>query len=216
MDKGIKLTEKEKAELIERVNLFIENHSVPTDTLEPIRSDIILNKDIDKLIDRINSLKYTDNLEDCTVRMIDYLLLLYNIYYNIYSEYMVGEYLSTFKLYDINIKAKCVRMQSYISYKVQKHIEADVYTGSTSKWTDLVKELDEFYDNIESASKEEIAEKAEYIKEKLRIHDCGELFIKDYNYNKLSGFNAAGFDKIQPVFKVIEYYYLLSGDENAK
>ena len=129
---------------------------------------------------------------------------------------MVVEYLSAFKLHDLNIKYECIKMQSYISYKIQKHMEADVYTGSSSKWSNLIKELDEFYDNIESASKEEIVEKAEYIKEKLRIHDCGELFIKDYNYDKLSGFNAAGFDKIQPVFKVIEYYYLLTGDDNAK
>lgn len=84
MDKGVKLTEKEKAELVERVNLFIENHTIPSGMLTPIRSTVIVSREIDDLIDRINSLKYTDNLEDCTVRMIDYLLLLYNIYYNIY------------------------------------------------------------------------------------------------------------------------------------
>lgn len=215
MDKGIKLTEKEKAELIERVNLFIENHTIPTGMLTPIRSSIIVSREIDNLINRINGLKYTDNLEDGTVKMIDYLLLLYNIYYNIYNEYMVGEYLSAFTLHDTDIKFECIKMQSYIKYKLQKHLESDVYTGSVSKWTDLIKELDEFYDNIESASKEEIAEKAEYIKEKLRIHDCSGLVIEDYDYNKLCSFNADGFYKIQPVFKVIEYYYLLSGDEKC-
>lgn len=58
-------------------------------------------------------------------------------------------------------------------------------------------------------TKEELNKKAEDVKNILRSQGCSELDIKDYNRDDIRVFNASGFSNVQPVFKVIEYYYEL-------
>ena len=170
MDKGLKLTETERIKLIERVKEFLDNHRIPGFRADLIKAsntiNIIFDKKINDLINRINDLRYIDKLEENTERMINYLLVLYNVYYN-------------------------------------------------SKWEQLLKELRKFYTKVDLnlSSEEEITKKAEYIKEKLRLQGCSELDIREYDYNKIISLNACGFEEVQPVFKVLEYYHIFSGDD---
>jgi len=219
MDKGLKLTEEERIKLIKRVKEFLDNHRIPGFRADLIKAsntvNIIFDKKINDLINRINELRYIDKLEENTERMINYLLVLYNVYYNIYHESMTGEYISAFRFFNLDIQDECIKTQIIIENMIKKNIAEDIYKGSTSKWAKLLEELNEFYSNLDlnKISKEEIAEKAEYIKEKLRIQGCSELDIREYDYNKIISLNAGGFEEVQPVFKVLEYYYIFSGDD---
>lgn len=219
MDKGLKLTETERIKLIERVKEFLDNHRINGFRAELVRNNSIVNTIFDKkitsLIDRVNDLKYVDKLEENTERMINYLLVLYNVYYNIHHESMTGEYISAFRFFDLDIQDECIKTQIIIENMIKKNIAGDIYKGSTSKWAKLLEELNEFYSNLDlnKISKEEITKKAEYIKEKLRLQGCAELDIREYDYNKIISLNAGGFEEVQPVFKVLEYYHIFSGDD---
>lgn len=219
MDKGLKLTEEERIKLIKRVKEFLDNHRIPGFRAELVRNSSIVNTIFDKkittLINRINDLKYVDKLEENTERMINYLLILYNVYYNIHHESMTGEYISAFRFFDHDIQDECIKTQLLIEKMIKKNIEGNIYKGNTSKWEQLLKELKKFYTKVDLnlSSKEEIAEKAEYIKEKLKLQGCSELDIREYDYNKIISLNAGGFEEVQPVFKVLEYYYIFSGDD---
>ena len=128
---------------------------------------------------------------------------------------MTGEYISAFRFFNLDIQDECIKTQIIIENMIKKNIAEDIYKGSTSKWEQLLKELRKFYTKVDLnlSSEEEIAEKAEYIKEKLRLQGCTELDIREYDYNKIISLNAGGFEKVQPVFKVLEYYYIFSGDD---
>ena len=217
MDKGLKLTNEERIKLIKRVKEFLDNHRIPGFRADLIKAsntiNIIFDKKITSLIDRINDLKYIDKLEENTERMINYLLVLYNVYYNIHHESMTGEYISAFRFFNLELQDECIKTQIIIENMIKKNIEGDIYKGSTSKWTELLKELHKFYTKVDLnlSSKEEITAKAEYIKEKLRLQGCTELNIREYDYNKIISLNAGGFEEVQPVFKVLEYYHIFSG-----
>ena len=219
MDKGLKLTEEERIKLIKRVKEFLDNHRIPGFRADLIKAsntiNIIFDKKINDLINRINELRYIDKLEENTERMINYLLVLYNVYYNIYHESMTGEYISAFRFFNLELQDECIKTQIIIENMIKKNIAGDIYKGSTSKWAKLLEELNEFYSNLDlnKISKEEITKKAEYIKEKLRLQGCSELDIREYDYNKIISLNAGGFEEVQPVFKVLEYYYIFSGDD---
>lgn len=219
MDKGLKLTEDERKNLIERVKEFLDNHRINGFRADLVRNNSIVNTIFDKkitsLIDRVNDLKYVDKLEENTERMINYLLVLYNVYYNMHHESMTGEYISAFRLFDLDIQDECIKTQIIIENMIKKNIAGNIYKGSTSKWAKLLEELNEFYSNLDlnKISKEEITKKAEYIKEKLRLQGCSELDIREYDYNKIISLNASGFEEVQPVFKVLEYYHIFSGDD---
>lgn len=219
MDKGLKLTEEERIKLIKRVKEFLDNHRIPGFRADLIKAsntiNIIFDKKINDLINRINELRYIDKLEENTERMINYLLVLYNVYYNIYHESMTGEYISAFRFFNLELQDECIKTQIIIENMIKKNIAGDIYKGSTSKWAKLLEELNEFYSNLDlnKISKEEITKKAEYIKEKLRLQGCTELDIREYDYNKIISLNAGGFEEVQPVFKVLEYYYIFSGDD---
>lgn len=219
MDKGLKLTEEERIKLIKRVKEFLDNHRIPGFRADLIKAsntiNIIFDKKINDLINRINELRYIDKLEENTERMINYLLILYNVYYNIHHESMTGEYISAFRFFNLELQDECIKTQIIIENMIKKNIAGDIYKGSTSKWAKLLEELNEFYSNLDlnKISKEEIAEKAEYIKEKLRLQGCTELDIREYDYNKIISLNAGGFEEVQPAFKVLEYYYIFSGDD---
>ena len=49
----------------------------------------------------------------------------------------------------------------------------------------------------------------EDVKNILRSQGCTELDIRDDDRDDIKIFNAHGFNNVQPVFKVIEYYYEL-------
>lgn len=219
MDKGLKLTEEERIKLIERVKEFLDNHRIPGFRADLIKAsntiNIIFDKKINDLINRINDLRYIDKLEENTERMINYLLVLYNVYYNIHYESMTGEYISAFRFFNLELQDECIKTQIIIENMIKKNIAGDIYKGSTSKWDKLLEELNEFYSNLDlnKISKEEITKKAEYIKEKLRLQGCTELDIREYDYNKIISLNVGGFEEVQPVFKVLEYYYIFSGDD---
>ena len=219
MDKGLKLTETERIKLIERVKEFLDNHRIPGFRADLIKAsntiNIIFDKKINDLINRINELRYIDKLEENTERMINYLLVLYNVYYNIHHESMTGEYISAFRFFNLDIQDECIKTQIIIENMIKKNIAEDIYKGSTSKWEQLLKELHKFYTKVDLnlSTEEEIAEKAEYIKEKLRLQGCTELDIREYDYNKIINLNAGGFEEVQPVFKVLEYYHIFSGDD---
>jgi hypothetical protein len=219
MDKGLKLTEEERIKLIKRVKEFLDNHRISGFRADLVRNSSIVNTIFDKkitsLIDRVNDLKYVDKLEENTERMINYLLVLYNVYYNIHHESMTGEYISAFRFFNLDLQDECIKTQIIIENMIKKNIAGDIYKGSTSKWVKLLEELNEFYSNLDlnKISKEEITKKAEYIKEKLRLQRCSELDIREYDYNKIISLNAGGFEEVQPVFKVLEYYYIFSGDD---
>lgn len=219
MYKGLKLTEEERIKLIERIKEFLDNHRIPGFRADLIKAsntiNIIFDKKINDLINRINDLKYIDKLEENTERMINYLLILYNVYYNIYHESMTGEYISAFRFFNLELQDECIKTQIIIENMIKKNIAGDIYKGSTSKWAKLLEELNEFYSNLDlnKISKEEITKKAEYIKEKLRLQGCTELDIREYDYNKIISLNAGGFEEVQPVFKVLEYYHIFSGDD---
>jgi len=219
MDKGLKLTEEERIKLIKRVKEFLDNHRIPGFRADLIKAsntiNIIFDKKINDLINRINELRYIDKLEENTERMINYLLVLYNVYYNIHHESMTGEYISAFRFFNLDIQDECIKTQIIIENMIKKNIAEDIYKGSTSKWAKLLEELNEFYSNLDlnKISKEEITKKAEYIKEKLRLQGCSELDIREYDYNKIISLNASGFEEVQPVFKVLEYYHIFSGDD---
>ena len=219
MDKGLKLTETERIKLIERVKEFLDNHRIPGFRADLIKAsntiNIIFNKKINDLINRINELRYIDKLEENTERMINYLLVLYNVYYNIYHESMTGEYISAFRFFNLDIQDECIKTQIIIENMIKKNIAGDIYKGSTSKWEQLLKELRKFYTKVDLnlSTEEEITKKAEYIKEKLRLQGCTELDIREYDYNKIISLNAGEFEEVQPVFKVLEYYHIFSGDD---
>lgn len=219
MDKGLKLTEEERIKLIERVKEFLDNHRIPGFRADLIKAsntiNIIFDKKINDLINRINDLRYIDKLEENTERMINYLLVLYNVYYNIHHESMTGEYISAFRFFNLELQDECIKTQIIIENMIKKNIAGDIYKGSTSKWAKLLEELNEFYSNLDlnKISKEEITKKAEYIKEKLRLQGCTELDIREYDYNKIISLNVGGFEEVQPIFKVLEYYYIFSGDD---
>ena len=219
MDKGLKLTEEERIKLIKRVKEFLDNHRIPGFRADLIKAsntiNIIFDKKINDLINRINELRYIDKLEENTERMINYLLVLYNVYYNIYHESMTGEYISAFRFFNLELQDECIKTQIIIENMIKKNIAGDIYKGSTSKWAKLLEELNEFYSNLDlnKISKEEITKKAEYIKEKLRLQGCTELDIREYDYNKIISLNAGGFEEVQPLFKVLEYYHIFSGDD---
>nr|DAG05968.1 MAG TPA: hypothetical protein [Myoviridae sp. ctkfK18] len=219
MDKGLKLTETERIKLIERVKEFLDNHRIPGFRADLIKAsntiNIIFDKKINDLINRINDLRYIDKLEENTERMINYLLVLYNVYYNIHHESMTGEYISAFRFFNLELQDECIKTQIIIENMIKKNIAGDIYKGSTSKWEQLLKELRKFYTKVDLnlSSEEEITKKAEYIKEKLRLQGCSELDIREYDYNKIISLNACGFEEVQPVFKVLEYYHIFSGDD---
>lgn len=219
MDKGLKLTEEERIKLIKRVKEFLDNHRIPGFRADLIKAsntiNIIFDKKINDLINRINELRYIDKLEENTERMINYLLVLYNVYYNIYHESMTGEYISAFRFFNLDLQDECIKTQIIIENMIKKNIAGDIYKGSTSKWEQLLKELHKFYTKVDLnlSTEEEITKKAEYIKEKLRLQGCSELDIREYDYNKIISLNAGGFEEVQPVFKVLEYYYIFSGDD---
>lgn len=219
MDKGLKLTETERIKLIKRVKEFLDNHRIPGFRADLIKAsntvNIIFDKKINDLINRINELRYIDKLEENTERIINYLLVLYNVYYNIYHESMTGEYISAFRFFNLELQDECIKTQIIIENMIKKNIAGDIYKGSTSKWAKLLEELNEFYSNLDlnKISKEEITKKAEYIKEKLRLQGCTELDIREYDYNKIINLNAGGFEEVQLVFKVLEYYHIFSGDD---
>lgn len=217
MDKGLKLTEEERAKFIENVNECLNNNKIigPKSDLLRIGYTVqaILDKKITSIIDRINNLSYVDKLEENTERMVEYLLILYNVYYNMYIESIPGEYISAFKFFNRDIQEECVKSQLIIENMIKNNIKGDIYKGSTSKWTELIEELDDYINNIyiyiNRLTKEEINKKAEDVKNILRGQGCSELDIKDYNRDDIKAFNACGFSNVQPVFKVIEYYYEL-------
>lgn len=219
MDKGLKLTEEERIKLIERIKEFLDNHRIPGFRADLIKAsntiNIIFDKKINDLINRINELRYIDKLEENTERMINYLLVLYNVYYNIYHESMTGEYISAFRFFNLDLQDECIKTQIIIENMIKKNIAGDIYKGSTSKWEQLLKELRKFYTKVDLnlSTEEEITKKAEYIKEKLRLQGCTELDIREYDYNKIISLNAGGFEEVQPVFKVLEYYHIFSGDD---
>lgn len=219
MDKGLKLTEEERIELIKRVKEFLDNHRIPGFRADLIKAsntiNIIFDKKINDLINRINELRYIDKLEENTERMINYLLVLYNVYYNIHHESMTGEYISAFRFFNLELQDECIKTQIIIENMIKKNIEGDIYKGSTSKWTNLLEELNEFYSNLDinKVPKEEITEKSEDIKAILKNQGCTELDIREYDYNKIISLNAGGFEEVQPVFKVLEYYHIFSGGD---
>lgn len=215
MDKGLKFTEKERAKFIERVNEILNTSRIIGPKADLLRVSYtvqsILDKKITSIIDRINNLSYVDKLEENTERMVKYLLILYNVYYKMYVESIPGEYISAFKFFNRDIQEECVKSQLIIENMIKNNIKGDIYTGSTSKWTELIEELDDYINNIyiNRLTKEEINKKAEDVKNILRGQGCSELDIRDYNRDDIKTFNACGFSNVQPVFKVIEYYYEL-------
>lgn len=94
---------------------------------------------------------------------------------------------------------------------IKNNIKGDIYKGNTSKWTVLIEELEDYINNmhLNRLTKEEINKKAEDVKNILRSQGCTELDIRDYDRDDIKTFNAHGFSNVQPVFKVIEYYYEL-------
>lgn len=222
MDKGLKLTEKERSKFIENVNECLNNNKIigPKSDLLRIGYTVqaILDKKITSIIDRINNLSYVDKLEENTERMVEYLLILYNVYHNMYIESIPGEYISAFKFFNRDIQEECVKSQLIIENMIKNNIKGDIYKGSTSKWTVLIEELDDYISNmhLNRLTKEEINKKAEDIKNILRGQGCTELDIRDYDIDDIKTFNAHGFSNVQPVFKVIEYYYdLLKAGEKC-
>lgn len=221
MDKGLKLTEEERAKFIENVNECLNNNKIVGPKADLLRIgytvQAILDKKITSIIDRINNLAYVDKLEENTERMVEYLLILYNVYYNMYIESMPGEYISAFKFFNRDIHEECVRSQLIIENMIKRNIKGNIYKGSSSKWTALIDDLDNYIDNIHlnNLTKEQIIKKAEDVKNILRSQGCNELDIKDYDSEDVKTFNHYGFSNIQPVFKVIEYYYelLKAGEE---
>ena len=76
MDKGLKLTEEERAKFIENVNECLNNNKIIGPKADLLRIgytvQAILDKKITSIIDRINDLSYVDKLEENTEEKDEY------------------------------------------------------------------------------------------------------------------------------------------------
>lgn len=213
-----KFNDKEYTDKCDEILNFIENHKINDKNNRLIQSMLWECSDknayikyINELITSINSLKYTDNMEPHSTRLLNYLTVLYNVYYNLYQEYKVVMFISGFKAASNNsIVYDCVRYQSAIEYLLKENIKNEIYESDKSKWENILKDMRKMDTKIE-LNLLNIKDENEFNKfcDKLKM-DMNKLGITDevlkkYEYNDFY-LNISGYKVLHPYLQVIKKY----------
>lgn len=213
-----KFNDKEYTNKCDEILNFIENHKINDKNNKLIQSMLwecsdknAYIKHINELITSINSLKYADIMEPHSTRLLDYLTVLYNVYYNLYQEYKVVMFISGFKAEANNsIVYDCFRYQSAIEYLLKENIKDEIYESDKSKWENILKDMRKMDTKIE-LNLLNIKDDNEFNKfcDKLKIDmnkfGITDEIIKKYEYNDFY-LNISGYDVLQPYLKVIKKY----------
>lgn len=213
-----KFNDKEYTDKCDEILNFIENHKINDKNNRLIQSMLWECSDknayikyINELITSINSLKYTDIMKPNSTRLLNYLTVLYNVYYNLYQEYKVVMFISDFNAASNNsIVYDCFRYQSAIEYLLKENIKDEIYESDKSKWENILKDMRKMDTKIE-LNLLNIKDENEFIKfcDKLKI-DMNKLGITDevlkkYEYNDFY-LNISGYEVLQPYLQVIKKY----------
>ena len=213
-----KFNDKEYTDKCDEILNFIENHKINDKNNRLIQSMLWECSDknayikyINELITSINSLKYADNMEPHSTRLLNYLTVLYNVYYNLYQEYKVVMFISGFKAASNNsIIYDCFRYQSAIEYLLQENIKDEIYESDKSKWENILKDMRKMDTKIE-LNLLNIKDENEFNKfcDKLKM-DMNKLGITDevlkkYEYNDFY-LNISKYEVLQPYLQVIKKY----------
>lgn len=213
-----KFNDKEYSDKCDEILNFIENHKINDKNNRLIQSMLwecsdknTYIKHINELITSINSLKYADIMEPHSTRLLNYLTVLYNVYYNLYQEYKVVMFISGFKPASNNsIVYDCFRYQSAIEYLLKENIKDEIYESDKSKWENILKYMRKMDTKIE-LNLLNIKDENEFNKfcDKLKI-DMNKLGITDeilkkYEYNDFY-LNISGYEVLQPYLQVIKKY----------